>query len=286
MSTLCFKIKRRVKISPLPERAGGVSLGWAVPGVPGFCELSTGHSRLCLPSTSHSFGLKSWASVEAETGDRHEPVFPERDQGRWWRRVFPGWTAPWGPGPSCSQILWRQLYHFPAFFFFLPLCVACGILVPWPGIEPVPPVTEAQSLNHWSTREVPPFSWLYNEESGAHLTPEVIASNCRWCPLGRGKRLSLQGEVLEQSVSVGHMTVAMKPWLNSPRSVSLGRTAATLQERSPFQYLAVSGVFLFGMFDSLFSPCDAQGEFSSVFSPSHYKIGQKKRKKHERKMSN
>ena len=31
----------------------------------------------------------------------------------------------------------------------------CGILLPWPGIEPVPLVLEAQSLNHWTIREVP-----------------------------------------------------------------------------------------------------------------------------------
>ena len=43
------------------------------------------------------------------------------------------------------------------FFFFLPLYhVACGILVPRPEIEPVPPALESQSLNHWTPREVPP----------------------------------------------------------------------------------------------------------------------------------
>ena len=31
----------------------------------------------------------------------------------------------------------------------------CGIFVPQPGIEPAAPVLEAQSLNHWTTREVP-----------------------------------------------------------------------------------------------------------------------------------
>ena len=31
---------------------------------------------------------------------------------------------------------------------------ACGIVVPWPGVEPVPPAVELQSLNHWTTREV------------------------------------------------------------------------------------------------------------------------------------
>ena len=41
------------------------------------------------------------------------------------------------------------------FFFSWPRCVACGILVPQPGIKPVPPAVEVQSLNHWTTREVP-----------------------------------------------------------------------------------------------------------------------------------
>ena len=35
--------------------------------------------------------------------------------------------------------------------------MACGILVPQPGIEPTPPAVEAQSRNHWTAREVPPF---------------------------------------------------------------------------------------------------------------------------------
>ena len=40
-------------------------------------------------------------------------------------------------------------------FFFWPHQAACEILVPWPGIEPAPPALEAQSLNHWTAREVP-----------------------------------------------------------------------------------------------------------------------------------
>ena len=40
-------------------------------------------------------------------------------------------------------------------FVFWPCHAACRILVPWPGIEPMPPAVEAQSLNHWTAREVP-----------------------------------------------------------------------------------------------------------------------------------
>ena len=35
------------------------------------------------------------------------------------------------------------------------LAVACGILFPQPGIKPASPALEVQSLNHWTTREVP-----------------------------------------------------------------------------------------------------------------------------------
>ena len=39
-----------------------------------------------------------------------------------------------------------------AFFFFC--YTAYGIFVPQPGIEPTSLVLEAQSLNHWTAREV------------------------------------------------------------------------------------------------------------------------------------
>ena len=39
------------------------------------------------------------------------------------------------------------------FFFFWSCRASCRILVPRPGIEPVPPTVEARSLNHWAARE-------------------------------------------------------------------------------------------------------------------------------------
>ena len=46
------------------------------------------------------------------------------------------------------------------FYFFWTHSMARGILVPLPGIEPAPPAVEAQSLNHWTAREVPDGSFL------------------------------------------------------------------------------------------------------------------------------
>ena len=56
------------------------------------------------------------------------------------------------PGPAVGTL--HALT--PSLKKFFSLChVACGILVPQPVTEPVPPAEAAQSLNHWTTREVP-----------------------------------------------------------------------------------------------------------------------------------
>jgi len=47
--------------------------------------------------------------------------------------------------------------YFPLFFG-----TACGVLVPCPGIEPMPSAVEAQILNHWITRVVP---WCHTFKS-------------------------------------------------------------------------------------------------------------------------
>ena len=46
---------------------------------------------------------------------------------------------------EAGRVVFFWLYH-----------TKCRILAPWSGIELVPPAVEAQSPNHWTTREVPP----------------------------------------------------------------------------------------------------------------------------------
>ena len=46
------------------------------------------------------------------------------------------------------------------FFFFWPHCTACGILIPWPGIQPGPMAVKVQSPNHWTAREFPNILFL------------------------------------------------------------------------------------------------------------------------------
>ena len=55
---------------------------------------------------------------------------------------------------SPNFVLKIHKYNFILFYFW-PHCTACGILVPWPGIEPMPSVVKVLSPYHWTTREFP-----------------------------------------------------------------------------------------------------------------------------------
>ena len=55
-------------------------------------------------------------------------------------------------GDSEVRKLWGALFLEISFWLHR---AACRILGPWTGIEPTPLAVEAQSLNHWTTREVP-----------------------------------------------------------------------------------------------------------------------------------
>ena len=58
--------------------------------------------------------------------------------------------------------IWIILFFFLIYFlFFTPRHVACGILAPRPGIEPVPPAVEVQSPNHWTTWEFPGLFFFF-----------------------------------------------------------------------------------------------------------------------------
>ena len=65
--------------------------------------------------------------------------------------------------------------YFYLFNFFLPLYGAYRILVPWPGIEYMTPVVEVQSLNHWTTKEVP-NQWLFLKEGKTWEGKEIEES--------------------------------------------------------------------------------------------------------------
>ena len=59
------------------------------------------------------------------------------------------------PPPPLSPL---GVHTFVLYIWVGSLVAACGI---WPGIEPGLPALGAWSLNHWTTREVPHFIFVY-----------------------------------------------------------------------------------------------------------------------------
>ena len=78
-------------------------------------------------------------------------------------------------------------------FIYWPYSMVCGILVPWLGMEPMPPAGEAQSLNYLTTRKVPELMLLncgVGEDSWESLDWKEIKpvnpkGNQSWIFIGR-----------------------------------------------------------------------------------------------------
>lgn len=77
------------------------------------------------------------------------------------------------PKTSIEMHYQRTSIHESLSLFFWPRLVVCRILVPKPKIEPVPPTSDAHSLNYWTTGEGPNCHILEKEKS---------ACASKWCP--------------------------------------------------------------------------------------------------------
>ena len=89
-----------------------------------------------------------------------------------------------------SECSWKGWVFFFFFLFFCLHWMAYGILVPWPGIEPMPPAVEAWCLNDWTTRDVPDWVFLYPKCLAQPLAHSRSSINICWikfsCSYGLG----------------------------------------------------------------------------------------------------
>ena len=81
-------------------------------------------------------------SQEMETNCFHSNCFHSRDKSHW--QTWGGCFSSSSPIQQSSPVQ----HQFCFVFFFFAELVTCGILVPKPGVEPVPSVVKAQNPNH------------------------------------------------------------------------------------------------------------------------------------------
>ena len=103
--------------------------------------------RFCL--ASHTLPAKAGHIVSLYvTGQGYISLFPRGTELRerwivyssslWW--MLRAWQQPFVLFPNSA------FYVLFLSFFAMPR-MACGILVPWPGVKPLPPAVEAQNFN-------------------------------------------------------------------------------------------------------------------------------------------
>ena len=95
---------------------------------------------------------------------KHRGVSRGAANGAWVHRASPGRGSEqphWGLQAISLDDLSLICSSASFFFFFWLRCSACGILVPWPGIESPPSAVKVPSPNHWTTREFPCSSASY-----------------------------------------------------------------------------------------------------------------------------
>ena len=117
-------------------------------------------------------GVRTWTPPAVPVSPKSLPVSPK------WRQLFTALPKASHLNMEVSSYVslnalnflcnFKNVHSFQVTmrsFFLWPCIAACRILVPWPGIEPMPPPAlpcpappcpvEAQSPNYWTTGEFP-----------------------------------------------------------------------------------------------------------------------------------
>ena len=138
-------------------------VAWRIPWIdePGGLQ-SMGSQRI-----SHSWVTNTSTYVYIECVFVYVCVVPSNYLCFTFFKDFFMWITFW---MSLKSLL-NLLQHCFCFTFWFWGQEACGLLAPQPGIEHATPALEMQSLNHWTTGEVPriTFKWVKSQAGGQEL---------------------------------------------------------------------------------------------------------------------
>ena len=100
-----------------------------------------------------------------------------------------------------KYFFWKiMLFLLLLFIFIFWLCrLTCGILVPQPGIGPMPPALEVWGLNHWTIRDVP--------------GEDLLSVGCGGEGAGEGREPRLSSFLLNTIFIVKTVAFELKLWL-------------------------------------------------------------------------
>ena len=69
-----------------------------------------------------------------------------------------------------------EFYFYFYLFIYWQSCAACGILVPQPETEPVPPAVDVRGPNHWTAKEFSTLIFKKKERGGETTAIERCGS--------------------------------------------------------------------------------------------------------------
>ena len=127
------------------------------------------HPLLLLPSVFPSIrvfsnesalciGWRKYWSFSCSISLSNSPLFPQH-----FFFFFCHTSRHVDPSSLTRGRVWICIFYCKPLELFLviywPICAACGILVPPPGIEPRPSAVKTWSPNHWTTRNIFSHTW-------------------------------------------------------------------------------------------------------------------------------
>ena len=117
-----------------------------------------------------------WESRERERdqGYTKDPKAPDQPEHSRLLLLLEWEEIHWRVWTEGHATIWLTFH-----LFIWPLHTACGTLFSQPGIKPVPPATEAWTLNHWITREDFVLSFM-KTTSAVELRIESKVVNGGW----------------------------------------------------------------------------------------------------------
>ena len=161
----------------------------------------------------HSFPLPiigSGLDSQSNSGqEKEKPPKRKRDSGKGYFKK-----------KKCSLNLLQ--FCFCSFMFWFFGCKACGILTPQPRMEPAPPCTGRQSLNHCTTREAPGkgFLLLKRHQQGRNSYFSALDGRV-WCLEWlypschhKGASLGYKDRRLQRKKEPGSLRAVFSCWIN------------------------------------------------------------------------